>query len=55
MVLGQQVVDLIRRAESPVEPQVGQWVGSGGFSLVDSEIQMQIGLGWVALGKSGLG
>ena len=44
-----QVVDLIRRVANPIEPQVGQWVGSGGFSLVDSVIQMQIGLGWVAL------
>ena len=35
----------------PFEPQVGQWVGSGGFLLMDSVIQIQIGLGWVALGK----
>ena len=50
-----QVLDLIRRVASPIEPQVGQWVGSGGFSLVDSVIQMQIGLGWVALVENGLG
>ena len=49
------MVDLIQRVASPIEPQVGQWVGSGGLLLMDSEIQMQIGLGWVAVGKSGLG
>ena len=50
-----QVVDLIRRVVSPVEPQMGQWVGSGGLLLMDSEIQVQIGLGWVAVVESGLG
>ena len=49
------MVDLIRRVASPIEPQVGQWVGSGGLSLVDSVIQMQIGLGWVAVERIGLG
>ena len=49
------MVDLIQRVASPIEPQVGQWVGSGGLSLMDSEIQMQIGLGLVAGEKNGLG
>ena len=49
-----QVVDLIRMVASPIELQVGQWVGSGGLSLMDSEIQMQIGLGLVVLVKNGL-
>ena len=40
---------------SLVEPRVGQWVGSGGLLLMDSVIQMQIGLGWVAVVKSELG
>ena len=44
-----QVVHLIQRVMSPIELQVGQWVGSGGFLLLDSVIQVQIGLGWVAL------
>ena len=46
MVLGvqaQQVVDLIRKVAHPVELQVGQWVGSGGFAFL-----VQIGQGWVA-------
>ena len=50
-----QVCVLIWKVANLVEPQVGQWVGSGGFSLMDSEIQMQIGLGWVALVENGLG
>ena len=58
MVLGfqvEQVVDLIQKVENLVEPQVGQWVGLGGFSVETLIISMQIGLGWVAMGKIGLG
>ena len=49
-----QEVGLIRKVAHPVEPLVGQWVGLGGFAF-EILISMQIGLGWVALGKSGLG
>ena len=49
------MVDLIRRVASPIEPRVGQWVGSGGLSLMDSVIQMQIGLGCVAVELIGMG
>ena len=58
MVLGvqvKQVVDLIWKVAHPVEPLVGQWVGSGGFAVEILMILMQIGLGWVALVKVGLG
>ena len=58
MVLGvqvQQVIDLIQKVENPVEPLVGQWVVSGGFSFEILMVSMQIGLGWVALVKIGLG
>ena len=58
MVLGvqvEQVVDLIRKVAHPVEPLVGQWVGPGGFDVEILIVLMQIGLGWVALVKSGLG
>ena len=40
-----QVVDLIWKVAHPMEPQVGQWVGSGGFAF----LVMQIGLGWGAV------
>ena len=46
--------DLIRKIVYPVEPLVGQWVGLGGFAI-EILVSMQIGLGWVALGKVGLG
>ena len=58
MVLGfqvEQVVDLIQKVAYLVEPIVGQWVGSGGFAIEILLVLMQIGLGWVALGKIGLG
>ena len=47
--------DLIRKVAHPVEPQVGQWVGSGGFAIEILVVSMQIGLGWVALVEIGLG
>ena len=53
MVLGVQdlqVVVLIRKVVHLVEPQVGKWVGSGGFAF----LVMQISLGWVALEEVGL-
>ena len=46
--------DLIWKVAYPLEPLVGQWVGSGGIAF-EIVILMQIGLGWVALGKTGLG
>ena len=46
--------DLIQKVAYPVEPLVGQWVGSGGFAF-EIVVSMQIGLGWVALGRIGLG
>ena len=49
------VVDLIRKVVHPVEPQVGQWVGLGVFPFENLTVSMQIGLGWVALVKIGLG
>ena len=58
MVLGvevEQVQDLIWKVSCPVEPQVGQWVGLGGFAFGILVIPMQIGLGWVALEKVWLG
>ena len=51
----EQVVDLIRKIAHPVEPLVGQWVGSGGFVIEILMVLMQIGLGWVALVEIGLG
>ena len=50
-----QVIDLIWRVANLVEPLVGQWVGSGGFVFEILMVLMQIGLGWVALVKIGLG
>ena len=58
MVLGvqvKQVVDLICKVAHLVEPLVGQWVGSGEFAFGTLLVSMQIGLGWVALEKVGLG
>ena len=58
MVLGfqiEQVVDLIWKVAHLVEPLVGQWVGSDGFAFEILMVSMQIGLGWVALVKIGLG
>ena len=49
------MVDLIRKVAFPVEPLVGQWVGLGGLVFEILMVLMQIGLGWVALGKVGLG
>ena len=43
-----QVVDLIQKVANPVEPLVGQWVGSGGFAIEILMVSMQIVLGWVA-------
>ena len=54
MVLGVQVlqvVDLIQKVACLIELQVGQWVGLGGFAFW----VVQIGLGWVAVEKVGLG
>ena len=51
----EQVVDLIWKVVHLVEPLVGQWVGLGGFAFETLVISMQIGLGWVALEKVGLG
>ena len=47
----QVFVVLIRKVAHPVEPQVGQWVGSGGFALeaVAQQALMQIDLGWVVI------
>ena len=47
--------DLIQKVAHPVEPPVGQWVGSGGFAIEILVVLMQIGLGWVALVEIGLG
>ena len=58
MVLGGQVgqvIDLIWKVAYPVELLVGQWVGLGGFVFEILMVSMQIGLGWVALVKIGLG
>ena len=33
-VAGLQVVVLMWKVAHPVEPQVGQWVGSGGFAFL---------------------
>ena len=49
------MLDLIWRVASPIELQVGQWVGSGGLSLMDSVIQMQIGPGLGGLGEEWAG
>ena len=49
------MVDLIQKVAHPVEPLVGQWVGLGGFVIETLVVSMQIGLGWVARGKIGLG
>ena len=49
------MVDLIRKVAYLMEPLVGQWVGSGGFAIEILMVSMQIGLGWVAVGKMGLG
>ena len=53
----EQVVDLIWKVAHPVELLVGQWVGSGVFAFEAFALfaSMQIGLGWVALEKVGLG
>ena len=51
----EQVVDLIWKVVHLVELLVGQWVGLGGFAFETLVISMQIGLGWVALEKVGLG
>ena len=40
--------DLIQKVAHPVEPVVGQGVGSGGFAF-EILVSMQIGLGWVAM------
>ena len=50
-----QVFDLIQKVVNPVEPLVGQWVGLGGFAFEIPMFSMQIGLGWVAMVKIGLG
>ena len=50
-----QVIDLIRKVANLVEPLVGQWVGLGGLVFEILMVSMQIGLGWVALVKIGLG
>ena len=47
----EQEVDLIWKVVHPVEPQVGHWVGSGGFAF----LVMQIDLGWVVVEEVGLG
>ena len=41
----EQVVDLIRKIAHPVEPLVGQWVGSGECAFEILMVSMQIGLG----------
>ena len=50
MVLGVQIVqvfDLIQKVVNLMEPLVGQWLGSGGFSLKIPMVLMQIGwAGW---------
>ena len=51
----EQVVDLIRKVAHMVELLVGQWVCWGGFVFEILMVLMQIGLGWVALVKMGLG
>ena len=45
-----QVVILIQKVEHPLEPLVGQWVGSVGFASF-----VQIDLGWVVVEEVGLG
>ena len=50
-----QVFDLIWKVVNPVELLVGKWVGLGGFAIEILMVSMQIGLGWVALVKIGLG
>ena len=50
-----QVIDLIQKVANLVEPLVGQWVGLGGLVFEILMVSMQIGLGWVALVKIGLG
>ena len=58
MVFGvqvQQVVDLIQKVAHLAGPLVGQWVGLGGFAFETLLISMQIGQGWMALEKVGLG
>ena len=50
-----QVFDLIQKVVNPVEPLVGQLVGLGGFAFEIPMVSMQIGLGWVAMVKIGLG
>ena len=47
--------DLIQKVAHLVELLVGQWVGSGGFAFETLLISMQIGQGWMALEKVGLG
>ena len=49
------MVDLIWKVVYPVEPLVGQWVGSGGFAFEILLVSMQIDLGWVVVGKVELG
>ena len=49
------MVDLIWKVAHPVELLMGQWVGLGVFAIETLLVSMQIGLGWVALGKVGLG
>ena len=51
----EQVIYLIWKIANPVEPLVGQWVGSGGFAFETLMVLMQIDLGWVVLVKIGLG
>ena len=58
MVLGvqiEQVVDLIQKVVNFFDPQVGQWVGLGGFTFEILVVSMQVRLGWVAMGESELG
>ena len=50
-----QVIDLNQKVANPVELLVGKWVGLGGFVFEILMVLMQIGLGWVALVKIGLG
>ena len=49
-----QEVDLIQKVVHPVKSLVGQWVGLHEFAF-EILVSMQIGLGWVALEKVGLG
>ena len=50
-----QVIDLIQMVANLVEPLVGQRLGSVELAFEILLVSMQIGLGWVALVKIGLG